>query len=174
MEAERENQFLEEKRPPTLKNLCILTFIACSAMFLMTLFSIPAIFKSDVQKMEDIGKIKSFSPVLADKLESQMMDTSYKPRLLIKTALDLVLLICSFSGAWMMWNLRRNGFFVYACAEILTNFTGLAMGSINPVSAADSVPESMRGAFIGFYIFVIMLDPLFIYLYWRQLRFMKV
>jgi hypothetical protein len=116
-------ELIPQERPQALKTLCILSYIGCGLIFLLTLMTIPNIVKSDEAKQREIEQIRSYSEEMADQLEMQYMDPSYKTKMTAKFFVDLAFLALTLTGVVMMWKLRKTGFYLYAASEILYYFS---------------------------------------------------
>lgn len=166
-------EIIPQQKPQALKTLCILSFIGCGFIFLLSLLSIPNITKSDEAKQTEIEKIREFSEEMADQLEVQYMDPSYTSKMTLKLVVDIAFLAITLLGVVLMWQLKKKGFYIYAVSEILYYFSGFLTGQGDPSKMMDSMPAFMKNiAFIVFAL-VIIQDLLFIFLYWRQTKHMK-
>jgi hypothetical protein len=161
------------ERPQALKTLCILSYIGCALMFLLSLMSIPNIMKSDEAKQREIEQVRQMSESMADQLEMQYMDPSYKSKMTGKLIVDLAFLALTFTGVMMMWKLKKTGFYIYAGSEILYYFSGFLSGQGDPSKMLDSMPAMFKNVAFVFLALMVVQDLLFIFLYWRQTKFMK-
>lgn len=147
----------EELKPQFLKILCILSFIWCGIMIIIYL-------------------IGSFCLAMSEETTARMMEIVMEtnPTIEIDNPTDFlhqigrVSLMCMFTniislvGVIMMWNLNKAGFFIYAAAEIATNFIGLNF-SMNG--------ETQKS--YGMMIFIIIIDLVFIGMYAIHLKYMN-
>lgn len=163
----------QEERPKALRTLCILSYIGCGLIFLLCLLSIPNILKSDEAKQREIEQIRGFNEGMADQLEAQYLDPSYKTKMTAKLFIDLSFLALTLIGVVMMWKLKKTGFFIYAASEILYYFSGFLTGQGDPSKMMDSMPGFMKNIAVVVFALVIIQDLLFIFLYWRQTKYMK-
>jgi hypothetical protein len=161
------------ERPQALKTLCILSFIGCGLLFCLSLLNIPNIFKSNEAKAMEVAKIREVSESLADQIEAQYMDPSYKSKLITKTLVDEVFLLLTFAGVLMMWKLKKTGFYIYTASEVLYYFSGFISGQGDPSKIMNSLPGFLKGAAVALFILCIIQDLLFIFLYWRQTKHMR-
>ncbi len=161
------------ERPQALKTVCIISFIGCGLIFLMSLLSIPNITKSDEAKAKEIEQVRGFSEEMGDQLEAQYMDPSYKSKMTAKLIVDLAFLALTFVGVWMMWKLKKTGFYIYVASEVLYYFSGYLSGQGDPSKMMETMPAFMKNIAFGVFALVIILDLLFIFLYWRQLKHMR-
>ena len=166
-------ELIPQERPSGLKTLCILSFIGCGLIFVLGLLNIPNILKSDEAKAQEIEKIRGFSEQMADQLEAQYMDPSYKTKMVSKLIVDNVFLAATLIGVVLMWRMKKKGFYIYAASEVLYYGSGFITGQGDPSKMMDSMPAFMKN--IAFVVFglVVFLDLLFIFLYWRQTKHMS-
>lgn len=160
-------------RPQALKTLCILSYIGCALLFVLSLLSIPNIIKSDDQKRNEIEQVRGFSEEMADQLETQYMDPSYTTKMTAKLVVDIAFLALSFIGVLMMWKMNKKGFYIYAASEILYYFSGYLSGQGDPGKMMDSLPGFMKNIAFVFFGLMVIQDLLFIFLYWRQTKHMS-
>jgi len=166
-------EIIPQQKPQALKTLCILSFIGCGLIFLLSLMSIPNITKSDETKQTEIEKIREFSEEMADQLEVQYMDPSYTSKMITKLVVDIAFLAITLIGVVLMWQLKKKGFYIYAASEILYYFSGFLTGQGDPSKMMDSMPAFMKNIAFVVFALVIIQDLLFIFLYWRQTKHMK-
>lgn len=166
-------EIIPPERPQALKTLCILSFIGCGLMFLLTLMSIPNITKSDEAKQLEIEQIRAYSEEMADQVEMQYMDPSYKTKMTAKLFVDLAFLALTLIGVVMMWKLNKTGFYIYAASELLYYFSGFLTGQGDPSKIMETFPSFLRNIAFVFLALMIIQDLLFIFLYWRQTKYMK-
>jgi hypothetical protein len=150
------SQFLEEpEKPQNLRILCILSFIGCGLMILIyglgTLclgMTEETIAKFWDQAVEKNPELENVDPMVL--FHDLGMVSVY---CLIATVFSLI-------GVIMMWKLERVGFYIYAVAELSTNFFSVNTG-INE-----------HKSYLGMIIFI-LLDLLFIVLYFTNLKYMN-
>jgi hypothetical protein len=147
-------------RPTFLKVLCILTFVACGILILVYLLGSLALGISNEKASEIMDQI-SQNPQL------QMQFPTDNPAEFFHE-IGMICLLCllanigSLVGAIMMWNLNKVGFFIYAIAELSTNFIGMGMST--------SVNGSPSYASLAFNI---LIDVIFIIMYAVNLKHMN-
>ena len=117
--------------PDTLKVLCILTFIGCAFVIGSTVYNYVTIDKqviemeSKMQKVEETGNTMVIG-IMQDAQAALINAQQNKTASLIVGVLAALLCL---GGAIMMWNLKKNGFFVYTIGEFTpTIFTFLVLG----------------------------------------------
>ena len=144
-------------RPPLLKIICILSFIICGLWILVFLVGWLITMNMQEKSLSAVwDKVVSLEP----KLETA--DPMAYMRELSKVSLYFLLAnIASLIGVVMMWRLNRIGFFVYAAAELITNFFSINI----------AIPDEQR-SYTGL-IFYLVIDILFIVLYAMNLKYMK-
>lgn len=166
-------ELIPNEKPQALKTLCILSFIGCGLIFLLSLLSIPNILKSDEAKQKEIEQVRGFSEDMANQLELQYMDPSYKTKMISKLIVDNAFLAFTLIGVVLMWRLKKKGFYIYAASEILYYGSGFLTGQGDPSKMMDSMPAFMKNVAFAVFGLVIILDLLFIFLYWRQTKYMS-
>lgn len=156
-DAFRNELVREELKPQFLKILCILSFIWCGIMIIIYL-------------------IGSFCMAMSEETTALIMDKVLEsnPNIELDNPGDFlqqigrISLMCMFTniislvGVIMMWNLNKAGFFIYAAAEIATNFIGINF-SMNG--------ETQKS--YGMLIFTIIIDLVFIGMYAMHLKYMN-
>jgi len=141
----------EEKiqRPKTLQILCILTFIGSGLSmlsYLILAFALDA-FKEVVQS-DNFNFLKSAE-------DQALIEMIFNlPR--IYFVIHFIFYAASFVGAYLMWNLRKPGFHIYAIAQISL----LIIYKVFIPSAP-------------FPVFPLMVTVFFILLYFGNLKFMR-
>ncbi|MDI1355933.1 MAG: hypothetical protein PSX36_13510 [bacterium] len=160
METPANSQFsdamsTEPERPQFLKILCILSFVGCGLMIL--LYSIGSMSLGLNEQM-----ISSF---WAKAIESNPQLEDLDPVVFFHEfgmvcVYGLIATIFSLIGVIMMWRLEKIGFFIYAIAELSTNFFSMNMGNAQDKSYAGT-------------IFAVIIDLVFIVLYFQNLKHMN-
>lgn len=166
-------EIIPSQRPQALKTLCILSYIGCGLIFLLTLMSIPNITKSDERKAAEIEQVRGVSEEMANQLEAQYMDPNYKSKMTMKLVVDLLFLGLTLTGVIMMWKLKKTGFYIYAASEILYYFSGFLTGQGDPSKMLDSMPGMFKNIAMVMFALVVIQDLVFIILYWRQTKYMS-
>jgi hypothetical protein len=153
-------------RPQMLSVLCILTWICCGLMLISTVLSV-AFKQSPEEQYEAIEKMREASPEMAEQMEAAYAAQAESNQT-VGLALNMVALGLSAFGAYMMWQLKKTGFYVYLAGEILPYFGFLTGGS--EMMLASMGGTGMMTMVIGGMIF---LDLLFIILYAVNLKHMR-
>ncbi len=129
----------ENERPPFLNVLCILSFIASGVMILSWLIIGASKKMSEMRGIDLIEKIKTenqdmfTTPESIDMLSSMEIMFTW-PYMIV----SLILAIVSLFGVIKMWNLKKQGFYMYSAAGII----GIA------VPMLFGLPFGLLGAFI--------------------------
>jgi hypothetical protein len=158
------SDFMQETaRPQFLSVLCILTWIACGLMFVTTIWGV--VFKDTPEEQyEQIEKIRESSPEMADQMEVAIAAQEGSNQVLA-TAINLLAIAVSAFGAYLMWQLKRRGFFMYIGGEILP-YLGMFFGGTAAMSGSF-------GTMMAFAIGVmVVFDIAFIIMYGANLKYM--
>jgi hypothetical protein len=153
----RNDLVAEPARPQFLKILCILTFIWSGIMILVYLVGSFCLAMSEETMAVVIDKMSESNPNIQIENPGEFIHEIGKISLIC-----LCLNIASLVGAIMMWNLNKVGFFIYAVAELATNFLGVNMNA--GVEGEKSY---------GMLIFTILVDIAFIIMYAIHLKYMN-
>ncbi len=144
------------QRPDFLKILCILSFVASGLMILVyTLGSFALSIGPDVIDEIWPQMTKSYPQF------ENMDGAEFFHEVGLVCVYGLIANIFSLVGLIMMWRLEQIGFFIYAIAEITINFFGLN------INTGEEGPE------YGSMIFSIVIDLVFIVMYYMNLKHMK-
>jgi hypothetical protein len=165
------SEFLSQpERPQFLSVLCILTWIACGFLFITTVWG--ALFQpTPEEQYEQIEKMREISPEAADQMELAF-EKQGEGNLIISTILNLLAIgFCSF-GAYRMWNLFRNGLYIYIAGEVVPYF-GFLFGGTEALSAMGSL-SGMGSAMVGVAVaLMVILDLAFVIMYAANLKYMR-
>jgi hypothetical protein len=160
---------MQPARPQFLSVLCILTWICCGLLFIMTVWGIA--FKPSIEeRYEQIEKMRDISPEAAENLEAVLenQDTGGQ---LMGTALSLIAILLSAYGAYLMWQLKKRGFYFYVAGELLP-YLGFVTGGAQAVAAISSIGGASGIATVVIGIMVLF-DVLFIGLYAMNLKHLR-
>lgn len=144
-------------RPQFLKIISILSFVSTGLMILIYLLGTLTL----VVNEETVGM------VMEEALKNNPNIKVDDPVMFFHE-IGKVSLMCLFAniatliGLIMMWNFNKVGFFVYAAAELVTNFIGL-----------DVSATAGEGKSYGSMIFMILIDLIFIIMYAVNLKYMN-
>ena len=176
MESAIDNQFNnpdvmpKQERPQFLSVLCILTWIACGFIFISTVWGV--LFQPGPEEQyEQIEKMREISPEAADKMEIAFAQQSGGSQIM-GTILNLVAIALSAFGAYRMWNLFRNGFYIYIAGEVVPYLGFLFTGTeaLSAMGSMSGVGEAMVGIAVGV---MVLLDIVFIVMYGANLKYMR-
>lgn len=123
-------------RPNLLTILCILTFINSGLTFISSIF-IGVFFDQFTVIATDLANLY--------KIPGLEMITEGKPAFFFVNA---VLYAVSGSGAFIMWNLKKNGFHVYTIAQILLILAPMYFFNLPGPSVFDII---ISGTFVVLY-----------------------
>lgn len=175
MEATTETNFsmemMEPKRPQFLTVICVLSFIWCGLSFLGGVWSI--IQNSPERMAENIEQMRAVSPQMADQMEEQMMLMQESTYAQISPYLNFVYILLSFLGVFMMWKLKKNGFYIYLIGEILP-YVGLIFAgkqAMAMMGSAGGGAAKMAGMVIM--VLMVLFDAAFIIMYALNLKHMN-
>jgi hypothetical protein len=167
----QENQFNPgspvPERPQFLTVLCILTWIACGFMFVTTLMNVVI-----QPSPEQIERIREANPAAADQLEEAIEQQGHSGQI-ANTSITLAALLVSAFGAYGMWKLRKRGFLLYICGELLP-YLGLLIVGTGSLAASASMTGMTEEAFVAMAIgIMVVFDLIFILLYASNLKHMR-
>ena len=104
------------KRPHLLTTACILTWVCCGFLLITTAWGL--VMNTPEKQAERMEEMRKYNPEMADKMEEALADQGNAGQI-INNALGLLAMGLSALGAYMMWNLRKKGFYVYLAGEAL-------------------------------------------------------
>ncbi len=157
------------KRSQLLKVLCILSFIMCGIGLLSGVWNI---YQSTPEAMQaNIENLRNINPEMADQMENHMIEMMENPVGKILPYLGLLYTLISFLGVMLMWNLKRNGFYIYAIAEILpySNFIILGKNSLKMMGPPGANNTTFAMVTL---VIMVLIDVVFVVLYSRNLKAM--
>lgn len=105
------------KRPTFLTVICILSFIGCALSVIGGIYNI--IQATPEHRAQSIEQIRTIDPVLADRMEENMIALQDSPYASVAPYLSFVYALITFMGVLMMWKLNKKGFYVYLAGELL-------------------------------------------------------
>lgn len=175
METPVENTFttdmMEPKRPQLLTVICVLTFIMCGLTFLGGIWNI---FQSSPEKMaESIEQMRAVSPEMADQMEQQLIEMQESTYAQVAPYINFIYILLSFLGAFMMWKLKKKGFYIYLVGELLP-YVGLIFSGKQAMAMMGSAGGGMaQAAGIAIMVFMVIFDAAFIIMYAVNLKHMN-
>lgn len=160
----------EPARPQFLSVLCILTWVCCGILFIMTLKQV--FFKESAEEqLEKIEQLRAISPEAADQMEAALENQGGSAET-ISTVLGLIAVVLSGYGAWLMWNLKKTGFYLYLAGELVP-YLGFLFKKTEALEAAGSM-SGMGSAFVGIAIgLMVLFDAIFIAMYAANVKYMN-
>lgn len=175
METPIENNFsiesMEPKRPQFLTVLCVLTFIMCGLSLLGGVWSL--VMNTPERMAENIEQMRAVSPEMADQMEEQMILMQEDVYTQIAPYLNFVYILLSFLGAFMMWKLKKKGFYVYLAGELLP-YIGLIIGGKQAMAMMGAAGGGMaKTAGLIMMALMFVFDIAFIVMYALNLKHMK-
>jgi hypothetical protein len=155
-------------RPQFLSVLCILTWIGSGLVLIMTLSGV--FFKPSQEKQfEEIEKMRQYKPEMADCME-EMLENRSPSIELITNLLSVASSALSILAALMMWQLKRNGFYLYLFSEALP-YLIYAFDHGNTLKMMDC--SFFQGAGMAIVMVTVVFDALFVVLYASNLKHMR-
>lgn len=160
METPIDSQFANQldgapEKPQFLKILCILSFVACGLMILLYAIGTMALGVSEAAIAGPWAQIVQGNPTLED-----VDPMEFFHQVGIICVYGLIANIFSLIGVIMMWKLEKMGFFLYAIAELATNFFSM------------NLDMGQQEKSYGGMIFMILVDLVFITMYFVNLKYM--
>ena len=167
---ETENPISKPVKSQLLKVLCILSFMMCGVSLLQ---GISSIFQNTPEaRREQIEQVRTIKPDMADAIENEMISMQENPYSKVAPYLDILYILVSFLGVFMMWNLNKKGFYIYSVAEILPYTAYIFSGDSTFGLANSIIPGGAKFAMIAI-IFMVIIDLVFVALYSKCLKEMK-
>ena len=139
----------EPQRPTGLTIACVLSFINAGFQFLGNIFSFLAynVMQGLGQDEDYLEMMEKFVPDI-DEFETQMQAQLAVSR--ISYLLMALAFAASFIGVLQMWNLKKNGFHIYAIAQILILIiTAIFVAGVTGASMVS--PAILTAIWIGIY-----------------------
>jgi hypothetical protein len=161
------NLMEKPKRSQFLQVLCILSFVMCGLSFLSGVWGIYQSTPAAMQK--NIEQVRAVNEEMADRMEDNMIEMQSNPFSKIAPYLGLVYTLVSFLGVLLMWNRTKKGFYIYAIAEILPYSSFIFLGK-NSLSMMGPPGGNNAAIAMGFLIFMVVVDLIFVGLYARNLK----
>lgn len=155
-----ENQTLSSNRPTFLTVICIISFVGLGFFIIQSLVafalsSAGTLFYSFVQENLEMGlqEANNSNPASAAFLE-HIFNAVLKLIKLMPILAGLVILcsIIALAGVFMMWNLKKTGFYLFTSAAVIMVLLPTLLIGFNLVSVMMSIPIIITGAlFITLY-----------------------
>ena len=173
MESNIENQFQNEiaptnKRSQFLSAVCILTWVCCGFMLLSTLYGL--VTNTPEKQAESIEAMRQFNPETADKMEALFAEQDMG-KIILNNVIGLVGMGLSALGAYLMWQMKKKGFYLYLAGEIIP-YIGFLFAGKSAMGVLDSL-GSIGPAIIGIVMVAMLLfDAVFVIMYAVNLKHM--
>lgn len=164
------NPISKPERSQLLKVLCILSFVMCALSLLKEISGL--IQNTPEARREQIEQVRTIKPDMADAMENEMIALQEIPYYKVAPYLDILYILLSFLGVFMMWNLNKKGFYIYSIAEILPYTAYIFLGDSTFGFANSIIPGGAKFAMIAI-IFMVIIDLVFVALYSKCLKEMK-
>jgi hypothetical protein len=162
---------LSQRRPDFLKVLCILSFIGCGLIILMSLVGLPKLFQSEEMRMQELEQMEQISPGFSEKMADIYNDPNYTTKAITKFIIDISFNILTLIGVILMWKLRKKGFYIYVAAELLPYVTSIIFAG-DGMGILNSMPSFMSNIAYVMIALVVIFDLAFIFMYSRNLKYM--
>ena len=165
-----ENGFELPKRSQFLTILCVLSFVMCGLKLLTSIYSVYQNSPAAMQK--SIEQVRQIKPEMADQMENNMIEMQNNTYLKLSPYFEIIYTLLSFLAVLMMWNLKKNGFFLYSIVEIIP-YISLFFVSSKSISIPGLSSSSASSIMLFGTIVMILIDLVFVYLYFRNLKEMN-
>lgn len=175
METNIDNSFNNDlsatpARPQFLSVLCILSWVMCGIMLVLSLMGLAMKPSAETQK-EQIEQIRQFNPEAAAQMESAIAEQGGGGQML-STILGILAIGLCFYGVLMMWKLKKTGFYIYLAGELLP-YIGMLMGGAAAMSALSAMGGAAQTAGAIVIALMVIVDIVFIALYAINLKHMN-
>lgn len=165
-----ENNFKTPKRSQFLTILCVLSFVMCGLKLITSVYSVyqnsPAAMQKSIEQFRDIN------PEMAVQMENNMIEMQSNTYLKLSPYFEIIYTLLSFMAVVMMWNFKKNGFYMYSIVEIIP-YISLFFVSSKSISIPGLSSSSATSIMAFGTIVMILIDLVFVYLYFRNLKDMK-
>ena len=165
-----ENNFKTPKRSQFLTILCVLSFVMCGLKLITSVYSVyqnsPAAMQKSIEQFRDIN------PEMAVQMENNMIEMQSNTYLKLSPYFEIIYTLLSFMAVLMMWNFKKNGFYMYSIVEIIP-YISLFFVSSKSISIPGLSSSSATSIMAFGTIVMILIDLVFVYLYFRNLKDMK-
>lgn len=165
-----ENGFELPKRSQFLTILCVLSFVMCGLKLLTSIYSVYQNSPAAMQK--SIEQVRQIKPEMADQMENNMIEMQNNTYLKLSPYFEIIYTLLSFMAVVMMWNFKKNGFYLYSIVEIIP-YISLFFVSSKSISIPGLSSSSASSIMLFGTIVMILIDLVFVYLYFRNLKEMN-
>jgi len=161
------NTFEQPKRSQFLTILCILSFIMCGIKILTSVYSI---YQNSPDAMQrSIEQVRAMDSQMAEQMEANMEEMQNNAYFRLSPYLEIIYTLLSLAAVLLMWNLKKNGFYMYSIVEIIPYislfFVSSKSVSIPGLSASTAASLMLFGT-----VLMIIIDLVFVFLYFRNLK----
>ena len=112
-----ESNFQKPKRSQFLTVLCILSFVMCGLKLLTSAYSVYQNTPEAMQK--SIEQVRAVDAEMADQMENNFIEMQSNTYLKLSPYFEIIYTLLSFMAVLMMWNFKKNGFYIYSVVEII-------------------------------------------------------
>ncbi len=146
---DHQEEFIDRKRPNMLTVLCILTFVVSAYYIFSGIISLFFRHSFDPGQWDQVSQQVGEALENADQSSAKMMETvmtamsetisnaiQYAVTLGI---VEIVVALLSAYAAYLMWKLRKSGFWIYTAAKIVGLVVPLVLLGINIITIAATV-----------------------------------
>ena len=109
---------------------------------------------------------------MAVQMENNMIEMQSNTYLKLSPYFEIIYTLLSFMAVVMMWNFKKNGFYMYSIVEIIP-YISLFFVSSKSISIPGLSSSSATSIMAFGTIVMILIDLVFVYLYFRNLKDMK-
>lgn len=165
-----ENSIEKPKRSQFLTVLCVLSFIMCGFKLLTSVYSVYQNSPENMQK--SIEQVREINPEMADQMENNMIEMQCNTYLKLSPYFEIIYTLLSFMAVLMMWNLKKSGFYMYSIVEIIP-YVSLFFVSAKSITIPGLSASSASSVMVFGTILMILIDLIFVFLYFRNLKEMN-
>jgi hypothetical protein len=166
---ENPDALVPQKRPQLLQVICILSFISCGILILIGLFDFKNLFMS-VEEILAEEKMQMLQQMYPESYEAAVKALQFKN---VNAIFGVLTPILSLIGVLLMWNLKKQGFFIYVFAEILPYVLIMFTTGFASLANMGGMMENFQSIINVVLILVVLIDILFIILYALNLKHMS-
>jgi len=142
----------------------------CGLKLLTSIYSVYQNSPAAMQK--SIEQVRQIKPEMADQMENNMIEMQNNTYLKLSPYFEIIYTLLSFMAVVMMWNFKKNGFYLYSIVEIIP-YISLFFVSSKSISIPGLSSSSASSIMLFGTIVMILIDLVFVYLYFRNLKEMN-
>jgi hypothetical protein len=162
-----ESNFQKPKRSQFLTVLCILSFVMCGLKLLTSAYSVYQNTPEAMQK--SIEQVRAVDAEMADQMENNFIEMQSNTYLKLSPYFEIIYTLLSFMAVLMMWNFKKNGFYIYSVVEIIP-YISLFFVDAKSMSMPGISASSAANVMIFGTVLMIAIDLVFVYLYFRNIK----